>query len=174
MRKFLYMFLDEAGNFDFSPNGTNYFLITSLTMERPFNAYKALNDLKYDLAERGTCLEHFHACEDKQVVRDKVFAIIQRHIAGSRIDSVVVEKCKTVRPLQAVEKFYTRMMGYLVRYVLDKVDLSKYDEVLVFTDVIPIGRKKEAVQKAIKEVLADMLPTQAEYRIFHHHSMSNS
>jgi hypothetical protein len=107
-------------------------------------------------------------------VRDKVFAIIQRHIAGSRIDSVVVEKCKTVRPLQAVEKFYPRMMGYLVRYVLDKVDLSKYDEVLVFTDVIPIGRKKEAVQKAIKEVLADMLPTQAEYRIFHHHSMSNS
>jgi len=61
MRKFLYMFLDEAGNFDFSPNGTNYFLITSLTMERPFNAYKALNDLKYDLAERGTCLEHFQA-----------------------------------------------------------------------------------------------------------------
>jgi hypothetical protein len=167
------MFLDEAGNFDFSTNGTQYFLITSLTKERPFDAYKDLNDLKYDLAEQGICLEYFHASEDKQPVRDKVFAVITKHIRGIRIDSVVVEKCKTGPSLRPVERFYPKMMGYLVRYVLKGVDLSQYKEVLVFTDAIPLRRKKEAIQKAIKEVLADMLPTQAKYRIFLHDSKSN-
>ena len=52
-RKFLYIFLDEAGNLDFSPNGTRYFLLTSVTKERPFYACKDLIELKYDLVEVG-------------------------------------------------------------------------------------------------------------------------
>jgi hypothetical protein len=37
---FLYIFLDEAGNLDFSPTGTRYFILSSVAKERPFNAYK--------------------------------------------------------------------------------------------------------------------------------------
>jgi Protein of unknown function (DUF3800) len=47
-KRILYIFLDEAGNFDFSPGGTPYFIIGSLTKERPFHAYRELTDLKYD------------------------------------------------------------------------------------------------------------------------------
>ena len=46
MDRFLYIFLDEGGNFDFSKNGTKYFTVTSLTKERPFVAYKDLTELK--------------------------------------------------------------------------------------------------------------------------------
>jgi hypothetical protein len=83
---------------------------------------------------------------------------------------VVVEKCKTGPALQEPVKFYSTMVGYLLRYVLSKFNLSEYKEVLVFTDTMPVGRLKNAMQKAIKEVLADMLPATAKYRLFHHES----
>jgi hypothetical protein len=41
-KRFLYIFLDEAGNLDFSPSGTRYFILSSITKERPFNAYREL------------------------------------------------------------------------------------------------------------------------------------
>jgi hypothetical protein len=54
----------EAGNLDFSPNGSRFFALGSITQERPFNAYKELTELKYDLVEQGTALEYFHATEN--------------------------------------------------------------------------------------------------------------
>ena len=74
--KALYIFLDEGGNLDFSSAGTKYFVLTALSKDRPFEAYKYLNELKYDLVERGVEIEYFHASENKQDVRDSVFAII--------------------------------------------------------------------------------------------------
>lgn len=56
-----YLFLDEAGNFDFSPSGTAFFILGSLFKERPFAAYRQLTELKYDLIEGGQDLEYFHA-----------------------------------------------------------------------------------------------------------------
>jgi hypothetical protein len=62
MSKYLYLFLDESGDFNFTRNGTRYFLLTSVTKERPFEAFKALHDLRYDLVERGVEVdEYFHA-----------------------------------------------------------------------------------------------------------------
>jgi hypothetical protein len=172
VEKYLYIFLDEGGNLDFSKSGTKYFLVTSLTKERPFEAFKALYNLKYDLAERGTCLEYFHATEDRQDVRNKVFEAIEKHLDGVRIDSVIVEKCKTASALQDPVKFYSKMVGYLLRFVLTKHDLSKYKEVLVFTDSIPVSKRKSPMEKAIKETLAEMLPKTLKYRVFHHESKS--
>lgn len=170
---FLYIFLDESGNFDFSKNGTRYFTLTSLTKFRPFEAYKDLANLKYDLAELGTCLEYFHAAEDRQAVRNQVFSIIQKHLRGIRLDSVIVEKCKTGPALQDEVEFYPKMLGYLIRYVLKGVNLARFKEVLIFTDKIPVEKKKQAIQKSIKETLSGMLPKEVKYRIYHHESKSN-
>jgi hypothetical protein len=75
--RFLYIFLDEAGNLDFSPTGTRFFLFGAITKERPFHAYKELTELKYDLTELGTELEYFHASENAQPVRNRVFDIFR-------------------------------------------------------------------------------------------------
>lgn len=45
MSKYLYIFLDESGDFNFARNGTRYFLLTSVTKERPFEAFRDLHDL---------------------------------------------------------------------------------------------------------------------------------
>lgn len=171
--RFLYIFLDEAGNFDFSAGGTRYFLLGCISKERPFNAYRELTELKYDLVEDGMDIEYFHASEDRQATRNKVFGIIQNNLAGVRYDSVIVEKRKTGPALQAPEKFYPRMLGYLLKHVLEQHDLSVFKEVIVFTDQIPVKKKAKAIEKAIKETLSQVLPTTARYRIYHHDSKSN-
>lgn len=171
--RFLYIFLDESGNFDFSPKGTKYFLLCSVTKERPFSACKDLIELKYDLAESGEELEYFHASEDTQSTRNAVFRIIQKHIAGVRIDVLVVDKRKVGPALRDVMKFYPRMIGYLLRYILNGVELAAFREVIVFTDRIPISRRREALEKSVKVTLAEMLPKSSRYRVVHHDSKSN-
>jgi hypothetical protein len=80
-KRCLYVFLDEAGNFDFTPLGTRYFVMTSLAKSRPFEVYKALTEFKYDLIELGHNIESFHASEDSQAARNRVFDIISAHLA---------------------------------------------------------------------------------------------
>lgn len=171
--RFLYIFLDEAGNLDFSANGTKYFLLGALTKERPFNAYKELTELKYDLVELGTELEYFHASENAQPVRSRVFEIIKRNLAGVRVDALVVEKRKTGPALQTEEAFYPRMLGYLLKFILKQHDLATFKEVIVFTDAIPVRKKRGAIEKIIKMTLASQLPAGACYRLIHHESKSN-
>jgi hypothetical protein len=172
-KRYLYIFLDEAGNLDFSPGGTRYFILSSVTKERPFLAYKELAELKYDLVELGANLEYFHAAEDNQATRNRVFDIIRRNLGGIRVDALIVEKCKTGEALRAEERFYPEMLGYLLRYVTEGHDLRQFTEVIVFTDRIPVQRKRQAVEKAVKLTLAQKLPKGCRYRVLHHDSKSN-
>lgn len=178
-KKFLYVFIDEGGNFDFSPTGTKYFSISTVTREKPFPWDVPLTNLKYQLIENesghylpGEVIPHyFHATEDKQVVRDKFFEIIVKSLGSFRIDSVIVEKRKTGPSLRPQERFYPRMLGYLLRHLFTSSSVKGYDEVIVITDQIRLARRKDAITKAIKDGLA-ILPGHVAYRIFHHPSHS--
>ena len=85
-KNYLYLFLDEGGNFDFSVSGTKYFTITSVSKIRPFESYMPLINLKHNLIESGLDLEYFHASEDRQTIREKVFKIINKNLDKIRID----------------------------------------------------------------------------------------
>lgn len=169
----LYIFLDEAGDFNFSPTGTRYFVLTSLTKRRPFEAYKALTELKYDLIEFGIDLEYFHASEDLQATRNRVFEIITRHLAEVRLDSLIVEKSKANPNIHVEVRFYPEMLGHLLKDVLRGVGLESFRELIVVTDRIPVSRKREAVEKAVKQTLAELLPKEVRYQVLHHASKSN-
>lgn len=172
--RYLYIFLDESGDFNFSPKGSRFFLLTAITKERPFEAPKAMHDLRYDLLEQGVeVAEYFHATEDKQAVRDGVFAVIEKHLGGVRIDSIVIEKAKTIESLKSHDRFYPKMLGYLLRYVMNGTDLTIYHEVLVFVASLHTGQQKKIVQKAVKQTLAEMLPTGAKYRLIYQSAKSN-
>lgn len=174
--KTLYIFIDEAGNLDFSPTGTKYFLLTSISCNRPFEIYNDLTNLKYDLIEQISNLEieYFHASEDRQEVRNKVFDIIKKYLARFRIDSLVVEKRKTMPSIQKEERFYPTMLKYLLQYVMKGYEVSKIDKVIIFTDAIPINKKKHAIEGAIKTTLKPMIaPLGKAYKILHHSSKSN-
>jgi len=169
----LYIFLDEGGDLNFSPSGSRYFTLTSVLVRRPFPLDAALTELRYELIENGLDVEYFHASEDRQATRDKVFAEIRTALNHFRVDAVIVEKCKTGPPLRADSRFYPEMMGYLLRYVIRGTDLSQVTEIIAITDRIPINRKRRAVEKAVKRVLTNRLPQSARYRVIHHDSKSS-
>ena len=169
----LYVFLDEGGNLDFSPNGTKYFTLSSVCQERPFACQQRLDQLRYDLIEQGVDIEYFHAAMDNQAVRNRVFAIIREHLATFKIDSVLIEKRKTGPALRPVERFYPKMLGYLLRHILESHRLQDFAEVIVITDAIPVKNMRRAVEKAVKVTLADMLPGDVRYRLLHHDSKAH-
>lgn len=65
------------------------------------------------------------------------------------------------------------MLGYLLRYILERAPLARLDEILVITDTLPVQKKRAAMEKAIKITLAAMLPAGCKYRIMHHASKSS-
>ena len=170
--QYLYVFLDEGGDFNFSATGTRFFTLTTITTTRPFPWDTPLLSLKFDLIEVGLDIEYFRASEDRQAVRDQVFEIIGNTLLTVRIDSLIIEKRKTGPSLQVLEKFYPRMIGYLLQYVLDPQNLGDITEVIVITDRIPVSKKQEAVEKAVKQKLSNMLPSGMRYSILHHASKS--
>lgn len=172
MSSHLYIFLDEGGNLDFSPSGTKYFTLTSVYKRRPFDISEILGKLKFDLIEYGLNFEYFHCTKNNKHVRDRVFGIIKDNINTLRIDTLIVEKRKTGPALQSTKQFYPRMLGYLLKYIINQVDLTKTDEVIVITDTIPVQKKRAAVEKAVKITLKSMLPSTCKFRILHHSSRS--
>ena len=95
MKRTIYLFIDESGNFDFSKKGTKFFVLTSLVTSSPsFKRYALLN-LKYKLLKLGINQEYFHATEDKQFIRDKVFSISNKFKNNMIVNSVIIDKTKT-------------------------------------------------------------------------------
>ena len=176
MTRCSYIFLDEAGNLDFSANGTRYFVLTSISMRRPFPVYEALNDYKHDCLEYGLDMEYFHCVADNNHVRKGVFDLIAAHLGCMRhmsIDSLVVEKRKTGPALREDMRFYPEMLGHLLKFVLPKELDAGAEEVIVITDKLPVNRKRQAVEKGTRLALAEMLPQGMRYRILHHASRSH-
>jgi hypothetical protein len=147
-QRFLYLFLDEAGNLDFSKNGTKYFVLGGITKERPFHAYKEMTELKYNLVERGMGLEYFHAAEDNQSTRNQVFDIIEKNLADVAVDSIIVEKQKVDAALCDEERFYPNVLGTLLREILKNYPLAEFAEVIVFTDSLPVQRNGRRWKRA--------------------------
>jgi hypothetical protein len=90
--KTLYLFIDESGNFDFSPSGTKFFVLSVLSTLNPFNIGMPLLKLRYDLLPNYACGPniaedgYFHASEDTQEVRNNVFPIICNSDVTVRVD----------------------------------------------------------------------------------------
>jgi hypothetical protein len=90
----LFVFLDESGNFDFSPNGSKFWSLTALCTLDPVEDRHKLTELLYELAAAGGGQECFHATEDFQSVRDEVFTRINQLPPNFEIHSVIADKRK--------------------------------------------------------------------------------
>lgn len=172
MPKCLYVYLDEAGNFDFSEKGTRYFMLGSVALERPFGFHTLLAELRFDLLEQGLDIERFHASDDKQATRNLVFGVIRECLPALRIDATIAEKRKTGPALRADDQFYPKMLGYHLRYLLEHTRIADYERIVVVTDTLPIQSKRKLIEKAVKQTLADMLPSDVPYQVLHHDSRS--
>lgn len=173
MTRCAYIFLDESGNLDFSASGTRYFVLTSVSMERPFSMYDGLDGYRYDCIESGANLEYFHCYNDRRVVRHAVFDMIVAHLAGMRVDCLVVEKTETSSAMREDTRFYPTALGHLLSMVVPaETDSGKVEEVVVIADTIPVNKRRRSVEKAVRTTLSRMLP-RVKYRVLHHQSRSH-
>jgi len=167
----IYLFFDESGDLNFSPNGSSYYFFGALTTRNPELLSNPLSRLQYDLLAEGVELERFHASEDRQAVRDRVFEVITS-VGGFEFDVVVIEKRKTHPSLHDEVRFYPKFANYLLRYVFQRY-AEVGEPIVVVTDTLPVKRTKRAVAKAFKEYIARNLRDRP-YALVHHASASHA
>jgi len=73
---YLYVFIDESGNYVFTSKGTSYLVLTSLMTTDISLGVMELYELKHRLIDPGADIKYFHASEDRQAVCDEVFTVI--------------------------------------------------------------------------------------------------
>lgn len=146
-----YVFVDEAGNFDFSGNGWSYFILTSITMDA-CTVGDALLELRRELIWDGIQLtDAFHATTDAQAVRDRVFAVIAHH--DFRVDATIFEKRKTRPRLQSLDELYPLAWYLHMRYMAPRI-VDPNDELMVVGASISTRRKREALGQAVARVVS--------------------
>ncbi len=170
----LFIFIDESGNFDFSPKGTKYFILSSVSTLNPLGKEK-LEEIKYDLMKNGTNLEYFHAAEDKQVIRNQVYDFIE-NLENIEIDSVIVQKDKTNPSLYISEKkkkskkgtkLYTIVLRTLLQYIFYRYgDSAKVEQVVIVLSSIFDANKRELIKKIIK-IYLKQISSNPFYLYFH-------
>lgn len=168
-----YIFLDESGNFDFGANGTRYFMLTSVSLNRPFSMTNALDFYRHECLEFGLDMESFHCANDNRYVRGRVFDLIAHHIDDIRIDCLIVEKRKASSLLQKGGNLYPWMLGRLLRFVVHKETERGAQKFILITDRLPFTGKRHTAESTVHRTLSRMVPDDRRLQAFHHASCSH-
>jgi hypothetical protein len=181
----IYIFVDEAGDMDFSTNGSKYYMFNFLVKKRPFNLHEHISNYRYSLLERNLDplngkrldIEYFHAHNDNKYIKEELFKIISTFNQNSvQSYSYILEKPK-VEPNKRKEKdkFYIDNLNYSIQRLLDRLKIDK--NFIIITDNLPIKQNKNkqirALRKGIKEYLKSN-KLSIRYDIFHHSSASSA
>lgn len=156
----LWLYLDESGNFDFTNNGTSYFIMTCLATSRPFMTCHELMDAKYNFFEQGVIMKKFHATDDNWEVRREVYGIINSLNQRLSAFSFVVDKNDLPEELKDAGKLYGKVFEWIIREVLAHEVSPGTKQVIVVTDDLPQEAKEKQVTKPLKKMLKDFTKSQ--------------
>lgn len=159
----MFVFADEAGNFDFSrnPGASEYFTICTVT-SRDTTFGDDLLRLRRDLAWQGKHLNRvFHATEDPQAIRDEVLKVISA--ATVRVDATLLEKRKAMPHLQSETHLYKMAWFLHFKYVALRI-LSVSDRLLVAAASVGTRGKQKLFLAALEDVVQQVAPC-SSYRV---------
>lgn len=171
--RYLYVFIDESGNLHFSPEGTRYFVMAAVSMISPIEISGKLQELKYELlceGNGGNDYEYFHASEDRQITRDKVFEIISALKDKIKINYIYADKRKK-NPLLSPSGFYNLISGAIAKYLLKKYSVNeKFDKIIIIFDKMLSKKEQDSFYKQAKPVLKEI---GKPYAIYFHRTLSD-
>lgn len=170
----LHIHFDEAGDWNFNPKGSRYYILTAAWTYEPRALADALTRLRFSLLRDGVNLEAFHASPDKQTTRNAVVAALAS-VEGWSFHSVVIEKRKVNPTLREPAKFYPKFAGILLRFILRGRAQKGSTRALIYTDTLPINTnaKREGVLKAIHTTCAEEMGDGCTHYVFSHCHQSN-
>lgn len=174
--KTLYIFIDESGNFDFSPKGTKFFALTAVSTTQPLKSRKDLLQMSYELKYQGWRNDkddyYLHATEDSQSIRDWVFKAI-KSIDDIEVDCIIAQKNKTnpslyikqewkigkdkkpcLRTVRSEEKFYDKISQILLQYIFNRHhENDGIDKIIVVLGSLFTDKKRGYILKSLKKYL---------------------
>lgn len=180
----IYIFVDEAGDLDFTPKGSKYYMFSFLIKQRPFKLHESIASYRYALLERNLDpqntttldIEAFHACEDNKHIRKRLFELIGTFDKERiKIYAYILEKPKVI-PQKTAQKhsFYAYNLTFAIKRLLDRIKISK--NFIVITDRLPVQQQKNrqigAIKSGINAYIKDK-KLNLRYAIFHHCSASS-
>lgn len=169
--KTLYMFIDEAGDYEFTSENSKYLIWGAITIiGDPHFLYIPFSQLKHELNTNGIDIDRFHASEQSQWIRNKVFNVLSNPQILFESNFVIVEKRKTNLSIRNPKILYPKMASYLLQYIFSRY--SDMDKIIIFTDTLPIRRKRQAIEKALKENIRRLFGNK-KFHIYHHSFRSN-
>jgi len=181
----LYIFVDEAGDMDFSAKGSRYYMFNFLVKRRPFALHEKIANYRYELLERNLYnkdntrldLESFHAHKDNKYIKKEFFNIISSFDTNNaKVYSYILEKPKVIPSKRKVkEDFYINNLSYSIQRLLDKLNINT--NFIIITDRLPIAKNRSKQVGALKRGIKDYIKSrklEIRYDIFHHCSASSS
>ena len=152
MRRFV--FADEAGDFEFArkQNVSKYFIVCAICTDSCDIGHELLK-LRRDLLWDGAPInDYFHATEDKQLVRDRVFQLLNAH--DFDIYAQILEKSKAQPQIRTTRhRFYQHAWYYMfkhtVRWIVPRLD----DQLMVTTASIGVKKGQADFSNAVLDVL---------------------
>lgn len=165
----LFIFLDESGNLDFSNKGTAYYVLSAITAIEPLDSSKKLQTLKYDLLHASEDVEYFHTSEDKQMIRDKVFGIIN-DLENIQINYIYADKHFAHPKYHDKANFYGLLGKTLLKYLLADRTVKQYDKVIIVFDKALAKREQNRFLKVVKP---ELKTSGVPYAIYFHRTLSD-
>lgn len=169
----LHISLDESGDFTFSPRGTRYFTFAATWTYDPLPLAQDITSLRISLLKSGMDISSFHASADKQSVRNSVMEVLNTH-TNWYFAAIVVEKSKVYPHLYDPRRFYPEFAAKVMRFILRYRVTEDTETILFFTDTLPINKRREGVEKAIKSVCRSEIRRDIQFHSFHHERASNA
>ena len=160
----VHLFADEAGNFDFSrkAGASRFFILTTVAFPEGHDALAtSLRALRFELAWEGIDFRReFHATDDTQAVRDRVFEVLAAH--DFRVDATILEKPKA-RPAirQSEERFYRTAWAFHLRNVLPTV-LPDGDELHLIAASVGTGVRRREFLRGLERAVRDSTSAAAQ------------
>lgn len=162
MRRYLYS--DEAGCFAFLKNSraSKYFIVCNVEMPDATLGNDLLALRREMVWSKQPLLDYFHACEDKQVIRDEVYKLIR----GSKlsVSATILEKSKAqVQVRSSDARFYKYAWYFHLSGVAPKMNLKATDQVVITTASVGTKKGQVTFSDAVNDVVRQRM-LRGEYR----------
>jgi len=155
------LFLDEAGNFDFTEKGTPFLIVCATLLDISAARSGELSLLRYELNAHGHDIESFHASANTPYVRGAFMRRITAAGANYQVFAIILDKSLSPHPPADLSQVYVD----LFKFVLAMSHPASGD-CPVYADRVPLQRSRKAIMKAVRQG--------AGHRSVHFHSSASS
>ena len=154
----LFIFADEAGDFNFSrnPGASRYYIVCTISCSNCANLGTGLLNLRRDLVwEKAPVGEYFHASEDKQAIRNRVFAELAKH--DFSIQATIMEKSKALPRIRPTNhRFYQYGWFYHFKHAAPKI-VADITEMHITTASVGTHKGQAHFTAAVNDVVLQVV-----------------